>query len=133
MPKEAHGSIDLGGFSSSSRLIVEAVDTLFGRVVDPKLLVRRITVVANRVMSETEAKRMTSDEGDEQPDLFTDSEEIARRKAGEKARNDREKRLQRTILDIKHKLGKNAILKGMDLLDGATTMERNKQVGGHRE
>ena len=133
VPKEAHGSIDLGGFSSSSRLIVEAVDTLFGRVVDPKLLVRRITVVANRVMSETEAERTTSDAEDEQPDLFTDSEEIARRKAGEKARNDREKRLQRAILDIKHKLGKNAILKGMDLLDGATTMERNKQVGGHRE
>ena len=65
--------------------------------------------------------------------LFTDSAEVARRKAGEKAAADREKRLQHTILDIKHKLGKNAILKGMDLLDGATTKERNTQVGGHRE
>ena len=132
VPKEGHGSFNLGGFSSSSRLIVEAVDALFGQVVDPALLVRRITVVANHVLSEADAERLSAGD-DEQPDLFADREEIERRKAGEKARNEREKRLQNAILDIKHKLGRNAILKGMDLLDGATTKERNTQVGGHRE
>jgi DNA polymerase V len=132
VPKEAHGSVGLGDFSSSSRLIVEAVDALFGHVVDPKLLVRRITVVANHVLSEDDAARRHAVDN-EQPDLFADPEDTARQKAEKKAGADREKRLQRTILDIKRKLGKNAILKGMDLLDGATAKERNKQVGGHRE
>ncbi len=131
VPKEGHGSVNLGKHTSSSRLIVEAVDALFGQVVDPDLLVRRITVTANHVLDETAAEPPPDD--DEQPDLFTDSAEAARQKAWEKAVADREKRLQHTILDIKHKLGKNAILKGMDLLDGATTKERNTQVGGHRE
>jgi len=132
VPKEAHGSVKLGGHTSSSRRIIEAVDGLFERVVNPKLLVRRITVAANHILSETEAERETA-ERDEQPDLFTDSEGLAKRLAEEKAGADREKRLQKTILDIKRKLGKNAILKGMNLLDGATAKERNRQVGGHRE
>ena len=132
VPKEGHGSVNLGRHTSSSRLIVEAVDALFGRAVDPDLLVRRITITANHVLDEAAAEQQQPDD-DEQPDLFTDSAEIARRKAGEKAAAEREKRLQHTILDIKHKLGKNAILKGMDLLDGATTKERNTQVGGHKE
>ena len=131
VPKEGHSSVNLGRHTSSSRLVVEAVDALFGQVVDPDLLVRRITVTANHVLDETAAEQPSAD--DEQPDLFTDSTEAVRRKAGEKAAADREKRLQHTILDIKHKLGKNAILKDMDLLDGATTKERNTQVGGHKE
>ena len=69
----------------------------------------------------------------EQPDLFTDEAALAERQAAEEAERDREKRLQNAILDIKHKLGKNAILKGMNLLDGATAKERNQQVGGHKE
>ena len=132
VPKEAHGSVNLGGFSSSSRLIVEAVDALFGQVVDPNLLVRRITVAANHVLSEDDAGRMPPGD-DEQPDLFADPLEAAQRKAEEEAGADREKRLQHAILDIKRKLGKNAILKGMNLLEGATAKERNTQVGGHRE
>ena len=131
VPKEAHGSVHLGRHTSSSRQIVEAVDDLFGQVADPELLVRRITVAANHVLSESEAGELSS--GDEQPDLFTDRAELAKQEAAEKADADREKRLQRAILDIKQKLGKNAILKGMNLLDGATARERNKQVGGHRE
>ena len=132
VPKEAHGSVNLGGHTSSSRRIIEAVDGLFERVVDPGLLVRRITVAANHILSETDAEQLTA-EKDEQPDLFTDRVETSKRLAEEKAGADREKRLQKTILDIKRKLGKNAILKGMNLLDGATARERNKQVGGHRE
>ena len=132
VPKEAHGGVRLGRHTSSSRRIVEAVDALFGQVVDPALLVRRITVAANHVLSEREAKEIAA-AGDEQPDLFLDREEAARRKAEEEAGAERDKKLQHAILDIKRKLGKNAILKGMNLLDGATAKERNQQVGGHRE
>ena len=132
VPKEAHGSVNLGGHTSSSLRIIEAVDGLFERIVNPDLLVRRITVAANRILSEAEAEQLTAGK-DEQPDLFADSEGLAKRQAEEKAGADREKRLQKTILDIKRKLGKNAILKGMNLMDGATAQERNRQVGGHKE
>jgi len=132
VPKEAHGAVRLGRHTSSSRLFVEAVDALFGQVVDPALLVRRITVAANHVLNEREAKKIAAG-ADEQPDLFLDREEVARRKAEEEAGAEREKNLQHAILDIKRKLGKNAILKGMNLLEGATAKERNQQVGGHRE
>ena len=111
--------------------MIEAAAAIFDRVVDPALLVRRITVAANHVLTENEAEKQAS--GPEQPDLFTDEAALAKRRAEEEAGRNREKRLQHAILDIKNKLGKNAILKGMDLLDGATAKERNRQVGGHRE
>ena len=111
--------------------MVKAAAEIFDRVADPDLLVRRITVAANHVISEADAKRRASS-APEQPDLFEDTG-LAERLAEEESAREREKRLQGAILDIKRKLGKNAILKGMDLLDGATTQERNRQVGGHRE
>ena len=131
VPKEAHGSVNFGRHTASSGLMVGAAAEIFDSVVDPALLVRRITVVANHVLSETEAKRRPSEP--EQPDLFADGAELAKREAEEESRLEREKRLQNTILDIKRKLGKNAILKGMNLLEGATAKERNEQVGGHRK
>ena len=131
VPKGVHGSVGFGRHTASSALMVEAAAELFDRVADPALLIRRITVAANHVLNEADADRKPS--GPEQPDLFTDSDELAKRQAEEESARNREKRLQNTILDIKHKLGKNAILKGMSLLDGATAKERNKQVGGHRE
>ena len=111
--------------------MIEAAAAIFDRVVDRDLLVRRITVAANHILTENEAKQRQSEP--EQPDLFTDAAEVEARRAAEEARQNREKRLQNAILDIKHKLGKNAILKGMNLLDGATAKERNQQVGGHKE
>ena len=131
VPKGAHGSENLGGHTSSSLRMVEAAAAIFDRVVDRNLLVRRITVAANHILTESEADKQPSEP--EQPDLFTDAAAAAARQAGEKAARNREKRLQNAILDIKQKLGKNAILKGMDLLDGATAKERNEQVGGHKE
>ena len=110
--------------------MVEAAAEIFDRVVDPNLLVRRITVAANHVLSESDADSRPSEP--EQPDLFADSGELAKQAAEEESGREREKRLQRTILDIQHKLGKNAILKGMNLLEGATAKERNEQVGGHK-
>ena len=131
VPKSAHGSVGFERHTASSGLMVEAAAGLFDRIVDPTLLVRRITIAANHILSEYETKKQPS--GPEQPDLFADCNELAKRQAEEEAGQEREKRLQNAILDIKHKLGKNAILKGMNLLDGATAKERNKQVGGHRE
>ena len=130
VPKGVHGSVNFRRHTASSGLMVEAAAGIFERVVDPNLLVRRITVAANHILSEAEANRRPS--GPEQPDLFPD-DELAKRQAEEESSRDRENRLQNAILDIKHKLGKNAILKGMNLLEGATAKERNKQVGGHRE
>ena len=131
VPKGVHGAVNFDRYTASSGLMVEAAAELFDRLADPTLLVRRITVAANHVLSETDVKRRASEP--EQPDLFTDSAEFARQAAEEESGREREKRLQRAILDIKCKLGKNAILKGMNLLEGATAKERNKQVGGHRE
>ena len=131
VPKEAHGSIGFGRHTSSSQLMVEAAAAIFDSVVAPDLLVRRITVAANHILTENEAKKQSS--GPEQPDLFIDEDARAKQQAAEEAERDREKRLQNAILDIKRKLGKNAILKGMNLLDGATAKERNEQIGGHKE
>ena len=130
VPKGVHGSVNFGRNTASSALMVEAAEKIFERVADPDLLVRRITVAANHVLNEADADAKPA--GPEQPDLFPD-EELAKRQAEEESARDREKRLQDAILDIKRKLGKNAILKGMNLLEGATAKERNKQVGGHRE
>ena len=129
-PKDAHGSENLGGFTSSSKGIIAATERLFTRIVNPALLVRRMYVVANHVIPEDQIPA-TEDSG--QQDLFTDYDALERRRIAEEAERARENRLQRAVLDIKKRMGKNAILKGMNLLEGATAKERNKQVGGHRE
>ena len=129
-PKEAHGSENLGGFTSSSKKIVAATERLFDRIADPALLVRRMYVVANHVIPE---EQIPADGDAEQRDLFTDYEELERKRIAEEAERERESRLQRAVLDIKRRMGKNAILKGMNLLDGATVKDRNRQIGGHRE
>ena len=130
VPKSVHGSFNFGRHTASSGQMIEAAAGIFDRVANPDLLVRRITVAANHIMSEDEAEKRHA--APEQPDLFADAG-LEERQAGEESARDREKRLQNVILDIKHKLGKNAILKGMNLLEGATAKERNQQVGGHKE
>ena len=131
VPKSGHGSVNLGKYSSSSNLIIEAVADLFDRVVDRNLFIRRINVTANHVLNETEVPQAPAEE--EQLDLFESSAERKQKQEAEQAKLDKEKRLQRAILDIKKKMGKNAMLRGMNLLEGATAKERNQQVGGHRE
>ena len=131
VPKSGHGSVNLGKYSSSSNLIIEAVADLFDRVVDRNLFIRRINVTANHVLNETEIPQAPVEE--EQLDLFETSAERKQKQEEEQAKLDKEKRLQRAILDIKKKMGKNAMLRGMNLLEGATAKERNQQVGGHRE
>lgn len=129
IPKHAHGTANLDRYLSSTKLITGAMMNLFDRIVDPKLLVRRITITANRVIDEKAAQR--KDEY-QQLDLFTDYKAEEARQREEQTELEREKRMQKAMLDIKHKFGKNAILKGMNLQEGATAKDRNSQIGGHK-
>ena len=129
IPKHAHGTENLDRYLSSTKLITGAMMNLFDRIVDPKLLVRRITITANRVIDEKAAQR--KDEY-QQLDLFIDYEAEEARQREEQTELEREKRMQKAMLDIKHKFGKNAILKGMNLQEGATAKDRNSQIGGHK-
>ena len=128
VPKSAHGSVNLGKQTSSTRIIIDAVTELYERIVDKKLLVRRMYVVANRIVFEHEVL----EEAPVQLDLFTDYEALKKRQAEEEKELAREKEIQKAMLKIKKKYGRNAILKGMNLEEGATTIERNRQVGGHK-
>lgn len=129
VPKHAHGSINLGRNTSSTRLILDAVTELYDRIVDRNLLIRRVTVAAGRVMEESPA---SEENAFEQMDLFTDYEALERQREREAAELARERRMQEAMLTLKKKFGKNAVLKGMNLEEGAMTQERNRQIGGHR-
>ena len=128
-PKQAHGSINLGQYTSSTRIILDKVSELYDRIVDKDLTVRRMYVVANHV---TDEAAVTVVPAHEQMTLFEDPEETEKKHAAEKAARDRERRMQKAAIKLKRKFGKNAVLKGMNLQEGATTIERNKQVGGHK-
>lgn len=130
IPKQAHGSINLDGYTSSTRRIMDAVSELFDRIVDRQLLVRRMYVVANHVLPEADAPKKS--DAAVQLDLFTDyaAEEEKQRK--EEAALERERRIQKATIAIRKKYGKNAVLKAMNLEDGATARDRNAQIGGHR-
>lgn len=129
VPKHAHGTENLGRHTSSTKLILEAVSNLCDRILDKTLLVRRINITANHVVDEA---AISKDVRPTQLDLFTDYEALQARQAEENAALEREKRGQQAILTIQKKYGKNAILKGMNFEDGATTRDRNNQIGGHK-
>lgn len=129
VPKHAHGTANLSCQTSSTKLIMKAVEELYDRIINPDLLVRRITVVASRVVPEREADQK---EVFEQLDLFTDYQALEQEREQEKKELDKEKRIQKAILDIQKKYGKNAVLRGMNFEEGATTRERNGQIGGHK-
>jgi len=129
VPKHAHGTANLQKYSSSTRVITEAVLELYDRIVDEKLLVRRVNISANRLKSETEVRE---EEVFEQLDLFTDYDVLRQQRAEEKKNLAKERNMQEAMLDIKKKYGKNAILKGMNLQEGATAREKNSRIGGHR-
>lgn len=129
VPKQAHGSINLGGFTSSTRRITAAVMELYDRIMNPDLLVRRMYVVCNHVKDEAEA---AAEAQPVQLDMFTDYDALEKKQEAEKAERERERRQQEVVLAIKDKWGKNAILRGMNFTEGATARERNQQVGGHK-
>ena len=126
IPKHAHGTVNLDSYTSSTSVIVRAVLDLFSRIVDENLLVRRINMSANHVISEKEAKQ----DKYEQLNLF-DMIEFDEKKVDQE-KLQKEKDIQKAVLDIKKKFGKNAILKGMSLQEGATAIDRNNQIGGHK-
>ncbi len=130
IPKHAHGSVNLDRQTSSTMQIMDAVMQLYDRIVDPALLVRRVNLVANHVVPETEVRPVVAEF--EQMSLFVDYEVEEQRRQEEETALAREKKMQQAVLKIKKKHGKNAILKGMNLQDGAMTKERNNQIGGHK-
>lgn len=129
VPKHAHGTQNLKMPTSSSLQLVAAAEELYDRIINNHLLVRRITLTANRVVVESSVKKQDTFE---QMDLFTDYEKREAEEKKEQQELEKEKKLQRAMLDIKKKYGKNAVLKGMNLQEGATARNRNGQIGGHR-
>ena len=129
IPKHANGTANLGKYSSSSKLIIDAASGLFERIADKKLLIRRLYLTANRVKGEGS---VPEDTGGEQLDIFTDYTKEEEKRKAEALELARERKKQEAMLDIKRKYGKNAILKGMNLEEGATAQDRNQQIGGHK-
>ena len=131
IPKHAHGTANLKEKTSSISIIMDAVMELYDRIMDPALLTRRMSVVAANVVDESEAEAQKK-ETYEQITLFTDIEAEEERKKEEKAALLKERKAQEAVLAIRKKFGKNAILKGTNLEEGATTIDRNRQIGGHK-
>ena len=129
IPKHAHGTANLAMQTSSTKRIMDAVMELFDRIIDPELLVRRINLTAARVTGECGVEQEPCMQ---QLDLFLDMEGQAKQNEEEAEALKREKRRQQAVLHIRKRFGKNAILKGMNFEEGATTIERNGQVGGHK-
>jgi len=125
IPRHGHGTANLKEHCNSAKKISEAVMRLFDDIVDETLLVRRITVVANHVLSEKEWKKA---ERFEQLDLFQDLAMLER----EKEDLEKERQLQEVVLKVHRKFGKNALLKGTNFMEGATMQSRNEQIGGHK-
>ena len=129
IPYHAHGTGNLDHWTSSTKDISECMMDLYDRIINPDLLVRRINICACNLIYENS---IPVDDGPIQLELFVDYEEEERKKAAKKAKQDKERALQRATLMLQKKYGKNAVLKGMNLIEGGTTIERNGQIGGHR-
>ena len=130
VPKHAHGTHNFDNPTSSSRLIMDGAAELFDRCVNPNLPIRRMNLTTNHVVSE--ASVAARDAAPQQLDLFTDYEALNRQREAEKAKLDKERRMQEAQLKIKERFGKNAILRGLNFDEGATAKDRNEQIGGHK-
>lgn len=124
VPRSAHGSLNLEARTSSAKKIVAAAAELFDRITNRGFTIRKITIAAEHIVSE----EILDNSEPEQLDLFTDYD----RQEREERTLTRELELQRAVVKVKRKYGKNALLKGMNFEDGGKTIERNGQVGGHR-
>lgn len=129
VPKHAHGTGNLENWTSSTAAIAECMMQLYDRIIDPNLMVRRINICACNLIYEN---NIPEDDGPVQLELFVDYEEVERQKAEKKRKEERERALQRATLQLQGRFGKNAVLRGMNLMEGGTTIERNGQIGGHR-
>ena len=129
-PKHAHGTAHLGGHTSSSQEIIDAAMSLYDSHVNQDLLIRRLNICAAHVIREEHIQRQTG--VPVQMDLFTDYEALEEKRRTKDERRKKERKMQEALLSIKHRFGKNAILKGTSYAEGATAKERNNQIGGHR-
>lgn len=129
IPKHSHGTQNLKKKTSSTSAILKAVTELYDRIINKDLLVRRINVVANKVVPEGEE---LDGGASVQMSFFDVLDRDDKKIQAEKLAEEKERKVQKTLIDIKKKHGKNAIIKGMNLEEGATAIERNKQVGGHK-
>jgi DNA polymerase V len=129
IPKHSHGTINIDHKTSSTKIITREVLKLFDKIVNPNLLVRRINVAACNVVSEDFVEKKPIGE---QLDLFTNYKEVEKEKLRQEKDEKNERKVQKALLDIKKKYGKNAILKGMNYQEGATARDRNEEVGGHK-
>lgn len=129
IPKHAHGTVNIGEYTSSTKRIMECIVNLYSSITDKDLLIRRINVVANHVVNE---KSAVKNETYEQMELFTDYDQLVKEREKKKTELEKEKKLQLAMLNIKKKFGKNAILKGINFEEGATGIQRNNQIGGHK-
>ena len=130
IPKHAHGTIHLERQTASAKRIMDAVMELYDRIVDPKLLIRRLNLVAAKVADESTVKEKETEY--QQLNLFTDYLADKEKQETDQKNLEKERKMQQAMLDIKKKFGKNAILKGMNLEEGATMKDRNQQIGGHK-
>ena len=130
VPKHANGTINLTHKTSSSKYITTEIIKLYDKIINKNLLTRRITIVANNL---TNINELENNHKIEQFDLFTDYKKLEEEREKIKEAEQEEKKLQQTLLDIKNKYGKNAILRGMNFEEGSTAIERNSQIGGHHE
>lgn len=130
VPKAAHATINLPSHTSSMQVLIKAVRKSYQEVVNPHLLVRRLNISANHVISEEQSAEVSK--APVQLDLFTDYEALHREEAAKKAEQDKERKMQEAILAIKKQFGKNTILRGTSFEEGATARERNQQIGGHK-
>ncbi len=129
IPKHSHGTLNLDDFTSSARIIIDSFDTLYKRIINKNLLVRKLNLTVNNLLNESEVPRKDKFE---QVNIFIDYERLDKEKKEKDKKIEEEKSLQKAIIKIKDKYGKNAILKGMNLEKDGTTIQRNGEIGGHK-
>lgn len=129
VPSHAHGTINLESPTSSANVLIEKIAQLYDRIVNPKFLIRRLTLSLNNLVSEAS---VNTNPGVRQLSLFDDFDEIEAKENRSREKRDRERRQQEAILKLRHKFGKNVVLRGLNFSDGATQKDRNNQIGGHK-
>lgn len=129
VPTHSHGTINIDRPTSSANVLVGKISELYDRIVNPKLLIRRLTLSINNLIDEEMAEK---DNAPEQLDLFIDYDEVKRRREDEELRLAKERSRQEAVLNLRKKFGKNIILRGINFAEGATQKDRNRQIGGHK-
>ncbi|MCQ2411356.1 MAG: DNA methylase [Sphaerochaetaceae bacterium] len=127
-PKSVHGGVKLDEYTSSAVTITKAIMEIYDQIVDKRLWVRRVNIGAGGVVLEGYEQLCAN----EQLDLFTDYDALENEKRKKREQRDKEKRQMLAVLEIKKRFGKNALVRGMNLEEGAKTIDRNNQIGGHK-